>query len=78
VDVAMLQQIAAVEPPAGCTAAFRTEGIDAGQNFAAALALCAVDPDVITLTIFAETLGDEPGYLGSDAPVQLTLASGAE
>lgn len=39
--------------------------------------MCAVDPDVILLTIVSGDLEGETGYLSSDLLIQMALAPGA-
>lgn len=67
-----------LEPPAGCVESSRAEGSNPDSRFPAGLTLCAVDPDVIVLTMVSGELGEESGYLASDALVQLALAAGTE
>ncbi len=65
-----------LEPPEGCVESSRAEGSNPDSKFPAGLTLCAIDPDVIVLTIVSGNLGEESGYLASDALVQLALEAG--
>jgi hypothetical protein len=77
IDVARLHELARLNLPAGCTGAVRIEGLDGDQNFPAGLTLCAVAPDVIIMTIVSGTLGEDSGYLASDALLELALGAGS-
>lgn len=76
-DWSQADEIDNLDPPTGCVEASRNEGTDPNSQYPAGLTLCAVDPDVIVLTIVSGELGEESGYLASDALVQLALAAGA-
>lgn len=67
--------IDSLDPPDGCVESSRAEGSNPDSRFPAGLTLCAVDPDVIILTIVSGKLGEESGYLAADALVQLALAN---
>jgi hypothetical protein len=64
------------EAPAGCAEGARAESLSPDPNFPSGLTLCAVDPDVITMTIVSGALGEDSGYLASNALVELALATG--
>jgi hypothetical protein len=72
-DWSQADEIDSLDPPAGCVESSRDEGTDPNSQFPAGLTLCAVDPDVIVLTIVSGELADESGYLASDTLVQLAL-----
>jgi hypothetical protein len=72
-DAPAVQALQELEPPAGCAEAARAEGLDPDQNFPGGLTLCAVEPDVIIMTIVSGTLNADSGYLASDALVELAL-----
>jgi hypothetical protein len=78
-DWSQASEIDRLQPPPGCVESSRAEGSNADSQFPAGLTLCAVDPDVIVLTIVSGELGGESGYLASDALIQtvLDVASGA-
>jgi hypothetical protein len=71
-------EIATLSPPDGCLESSRADGIAAGIRFPVGLTLCAVDPDVLIMTIVSGEFGGETGYLASDALVQTALLEAAE
>ncbi len=74
-DYSQASDIDGLEPPPGCVESSRAEGMSPDSQFAAGLTLCAVDPDVILLTIVSGELDGETGYLASDALIQTVLAA---
>jgi hypothetical protein len=74
-DWSQASEIDGLEPPSGCVESSRAEGSNADSQYPAGLTLCAVDPDVIVLTIVSGELDGESGYLASDALIRISLAS---
>ena len=72
-DWSQASEIDRLPPPPGCVESSRAEGSNADSHFMAGLTLCAVDPDVILLTIVSGELAGESGYLASDALIQTAL-----
>jgi hypothetical protein len=67
-------ELAQLSPPAGCANAARADGLDASTRFPVGMTLCAVEPDVIVLTIVSGTYAGQHGYLASDALLAKALA----
>lgn len=74
-DWSQADDIDGVDPPAGCVESSRAEGANPDSQFPAGLTLCAVDPDVIILAIVSGELGENTGYLASDALIALALGA---
>lgn len=72
-DWSQASEIDRLPPPQGCVESSRAEGSNPDSRFPAGLTLCAVDPDIIVLAIVSGGLGDQSGYLASDALIQLAL-----
>jgi hypothetical protein len=72
-DPAQESELALLPPPAGCVEASRTAGIAAGTQYPVGLTLCAVEPDVILLTIVSGEFDGEAGHLASDALIGTAL-----
>jgi hypothetical protein len=68
----------ASSPLSGCSEVRRAEGIDPDAQFAGGLTLCAVDPDVIVLTIVSGELDGGSGAEASDALVRIALEAGGD
>jgi hypothetical protein len=60
-------ELATPEAPPGCTEATRAEGLAASTQFPVGMTLCAVEPDVILLTIVSGEYDGVSGYRASDA-----------
>lgn len=79
-DTSSLQVGAASTPSplSGCTDLGRAEGVDPDSQIPGGLTLCAVDPDVIVMTIVSGELDGASGSQASDALVQLALETGGD
>jgi hypothetical protein len=77
-DPARQEEIALRPPPEGCVEASRAEGVAASTQFPVGLTLCAVEPDVILLTIVSGEFAGTQGYLAADALLETALQVGAE
>jgi hypothetical protein len=77
-DTSSLQVGAASTPSplSGCTDLGRAEGVDPDSQIPAGLTLCAVDPDVIVLTIVSGEFDGASGVQASDALLQIALEAG--
>lgn len=75
-DFSQANEIDILPPPAGCVESSRAEGVDPDSQYPAGLTMCAVDPDVILLTIVSGQLAGETGYLSSDLLIQKSLEAG--
>ena len=63
-------------PPDGCIEATRSEGAAGSTTIPVGLTLCAIDPDVIVMTIVSGSLDGETGYLASDALLTRVMGDG--
>ncbi len=79
-DTSSLQVGAASTPSPlpGCTDLGRAEGVDPDSQIPGGLTLCAVDPDVIVLTIVSGELDGVSGAQASDALVEIALGAGGD
>jgi len=79
-DTSSLQVGAASTPSplSGCTDLGRAEGVDPDSQIPGGLTLCAVDPDVIVLTIVSGKLDGVRGSQASDALLQIALEAGGD
>lgn len=75
-DFSQASEIDILPPPEGCVESSRAEGVDPDSQYPAGLTMCAVDPDVILLTIVSGELDGETGYLTSDLLIQKALTAG--
>ena len=75
-DFSQASEIDILPPPAGCVESSRAEGVDPDSQYPAGLTMCAIEPDVILLTIVSGELEGETGYLSSDLLIQKALAAG--
>jgi hypothetical protein len=65
-------------PLASCRDVRQAEGVDPETQIAGGLTLCAVDPDVIVLTIVSGELDGGSGVHASDALLQIALEAGTD
>src|SRR4051794_35948985 len=72
-----LSGTSATSPATGCREGRRAEGVDPDAQFAGGLTLCAVDPNVIVLTIVSGELDGASGSQASDALLQIALEAGS-
>lgn len=75
-DFSQASEIDILPPPAGCVESSRAEGVDPDSQYPAGLTMCAVDPDIILLTIVSGEIEGETGYRSSDLLIQKSLAAG--
>jgi hypothetical protein len=65
-------------PLAACSNVRQAEGVDPDTQFVGGFTLCAVDPDVIVLTIVSGELDGASGSEASDALLRIALEAGSD